>query len=284
MVRGASLAAALERQGLPAVVLVPSERLPFARRLCSAAIGIARPTSRAELQRRLRSLLERLEVTDLVVDAFPEGILGELAVVSRGVAFGVAIVRQRRDGRSAAFLSALERYQLRLDIEPALEWLPPGAAEPCLPVVRPLARQPSEVDVLLAAGGECPALFGKLSARLAAAGLSVAVRTESDGLLGERELSAPVVVGGAGYNLTHELARLGSWHVALPRARRFDDQRARAGRWAIVCKGPESLERRLLALVRGGGARRPEPTETHAGLACRIIGTATPLASVEDLQ
>src|SRR5690606_24870248 len=170
----------------------------------------------------------------------------------------------------------------RFDVEPALEWLPPGVAEPCPPVVRALERQPSDLDVLLAAGaGEHAALIEKLGARLARAGLKIEMRSERAGLLGARELSARVVIGGAGYNLSYELQRLGSWHVALPCARRFDDQRARAERLALTCGSPQAIERRVLALVYGGGARPAAPTATHADLARRIAG---PAQSVDHVQ
>ena len=252
-VRGASLATALERRGTSAAVWVHAERVELARSLGARAIGCERPSSKGELRASLDRVIGELGARRLVVDTFVEGICGEL---EEPPLQAVALLRLRRDGARPEVARALGRYARAIDVEPHFAWHGRRDAEPGGPVARALARENSGPDVLLAAGdGELRALFARLARRLVAAGLDA--RLAQDGLLDARALSAKVVVGAAGYNLTYELARLGTWHVAVPLRRRFDDQRARAERFARVCASPEALERMVLALVRGGGARAP---------------------------
>ncbi|MCB9753561.1 MAG: hypothetical protein H6713_26765 [Myxococcales bacterium] len=68
-------------------------------------------------------------------------------------------------------------------------------------------------------------------------------------------LGARVIVGAAGYNLTYEALALGRWHVALPRPRRFDDQRRRAQALALVPRSPIELERVVVRLARSAAPR-----------------------------
>jgi hypothetical protein len=275
-VRGALLASALERRGVPSAAWVAAGRADLARALHPRVVACDRPATPAELRARLERLIGELGATRLVVDTFFEGIAGELASGLPRV-HAVALLRLRRDA-GRADLRALGRYARALDLEPQLGWRPAAMlAEPVGPVARRLERAPDGADVLLAAGDpELAPLFARLAGRLAAAGLRVEVAGRARGdsaLLDAAALSARVVVGAAGYNLTYELLHLRSWHVALPRRRRFDDQQARAARYARVCDGPEALERVVMALARGGGRRAAEGAPavlSHDDLAERV--------------
>lgn len=271
--RGALLASALERRGHSAAVWVASERAGLARTLCSRVVACPRPDSPGELRQRLERLLGELGATRLVVDTFVEGITGELAG-ALPCARSVALLRARRDAARPAFAKALERYTRALDVEPGLEWLPAGLdTVEAGPVARRLERAPGAGDVLLAAGGgELRRLFGRLGQRLRAAGLDVREASSTGSLLDARALSATVVVAAAGYNLTYELAHLGSWHAAVPLGRRFDDQHARAQRFARVCRSPEALERLVTTLVRARAERpRSIAVWSHDQLATEVL-------------
>ena len=260
-VRGALLAQAIERRGTTCAVWVHADRARLARSLHARAIGCARPASAGELRASLERVVGELGARTLVVDTFVEGLCGELADAPLPVP-AVALLRLRRADAPRDVARAMRRYGRAIDLEPHLAWLAAGDAEPGGPVARPLVHAAGAPDVLLAAGdGELGPLFARLSRRLRGAGVAAEVAEhDGAGLLDARALSAKVVVGAAGYNLTYELARLGTWHVAVPLRRRFDDQRARAERVARVCSSPEALERIVLALVRGG-ASRPRSVE-----------------------
>lgn len=269
--RGALLGAALAREGVAATVWVAEESLEHARGLHDDLVACPRPASPRALLHALQVLVDEREITQLIVDTFAEGILGEQPDRLSGVR-RVALLRARRDGRASSFLRALGRYDLCVDLEPGLGWLPPGVARGGEPVVRSLARERSDLDVLLAEGeGRLGPFLGRLGERLRRAGLRVAQRSHADRRFTARDLSTTVVVGAAGYNLSYELGRLGTWHVAIPLPRRLDDQAARARSVAIVCDDPGQLERQVLALVAHGRSRQVVPTQTHRELARSLL-------------
>lgn len=74
---------------------------------------------------------------------------------------------------------------------------------------------------------------------------------------------AHVVVGAAGYNLTYECARAGTWHVSVPRPRRLDDQHLRARAMAITSSSPRTLEDNVRALIERG-VRRTRHLTVHS--------------------
>jgi hypothetical protein len=271
--RGALLGAALQREGAATTVWVAHESLEHTRGLHSDLVACPRPESPEALRRALEALVRERGITLLIVDTFAEGLLGERPGQLAGVR-RVALLRARKDGRLPAFLRELDPYERCLDLEPDLGWLPEGVAAETKPVVRALDREPSDVDVLLAAGeeGRLSSFLGRLGERLERAGLRVERRARGDGLLAARDLSARVVVGAAGYNLSYELGRLGTWHLAIPLPRRLDVQAARAQRLAVVCADPMELEREAIRLVVHGDQRRVVPTQTHRELARTILG------------
>lgn len=208
--------------------------------------------------------IEGFAPTDCIVDTFPEGLGHALDPARYPEARWVALLRCRRDAASPRFLGSLQRYAEVLDLEPGLDWAP-AAAKPFGSVVRDVdvAPEAPASDVLLI-GTEARQrpFLERLAARLERAGART--RTEpragegrSDaGLLTAQQLSACVVVGPAGYNLTYELSALGVWHLALPAARQYDDQERRAARVATVAHAPAAVERRIRSWL-DQGSRRP---------------------------
>lgn len=267
-VRGAGIASALREAGVAALAWVRAEAAPHVAAHAGVVHACERPASPAALRAALGDLMTRFEATHLVVDTFPEGILGEL---QRPAVPAMVVLRARRDGKRREFLRSLDAYERRLDVEPSLGWLEPGSAETSPPAARPLTRKPSQTGALLVASDpRLAAYFHRLRRRLSSRGVVVDMVEGSQAPLTEDALSARVVVGPAGYNLTYELASLGTWHIAMPLARRFDDQPKRARAVAIVCDSPEQLEERVFALARGVEARPRPEVQSHRALADRI--------------
>lgn len=253
--RGALIAAELERRGVACRLLVRADCTRIAHALAPATItqGIDEPEP-GHLQRIVRQAIDAHEATDMLVDTFPEGLLGELKThlaVRRW-----AVLRLRRDALSPNFLGAFEHYHAVVDVEPELDWLPHLRIKR-LP---PLSRR---IEV----SGDGVALFGgdhRLDAFLARLAQRLSTHVPVVRIASWVQRVPPVVIGPSGYNLTYELARAGAWHLALPRPRAFDDQRRRAAAVAELVESPAALERRALALARepqfrpriGDGAER----------------------------
>jgi hypothetical protein len=267
-VRGALLGAALAELGYGSRVLVPEGRGELVRSLGGEPFQCRATTSPVELRRSLEQSILEHAATDLVVDTFPEGLLGELDGDPPCVRMQL-VLRARRDRQSPRFLRALGRYRRAYDLEPHLGWLCAPDADRVSafgPVARRLKRETTEHDVLLVAGEPTfEPFFERLARRLEACGYRAASarpgefasagRHRLEPLLGTEALSTRVVVGPAGFNLTYELAALGVWHVAIARPRRYDDQALRAGRVAVACRSPEAVERRVLQLLASRAAR-----------------------------
>ncbi|HEY6722918.1 MAG TPA: hypothetical protein VI197_02770 [Polyangiaceae bacterium] len=207
--------------------------------------------------------LESFAPTDCIVDTFPEGLAHELDPAQRLEARWVALLRCRRDAAAPAFLASLGRYAEILDLEPGLGWAPPRA-KPFGSVVRDVGVALGEpaTDVLLVGTESRQRPFLEhLAARLERAGVrtraepSPAVDRTQAALFSAEDLSARVVVGPAGYNLTYELSALGVWHLALPASRQYDDQELRAQRVATVAHAPAAVERRVRAWLDQGALR-----------------------------
>lgn len=280
MTRSAALASALERAGVRTLLLVPHgfERLAAelgARRIL-ALLECDASTLRARIERGVRDF----GASDFIVDTFPEGILGELGRAHLGTLRRVVLLRLRRDANEAHFRAALASYSVCIDLESHLEWLAAGESASVTrfgPVVRELrasAQGSAAPDALIVAVEPAQRSFlERLAARLRSAGLRIALATEQARTLGASELRARVVVAPAGYNLSYELCRLRTWHVALPAARRFDDQRRRAEALTGICSSPEAVERRVLAL-HAHADRRSSPCRVRriADLAEHVLG------------
>lgn len=230
--------------------------------------------------RAWESAFERFQPTDCVVDTFAEGLYQELSPDRGSRARWVALLRCRRDVTSEVFLRALDRYALVLDLEPTLEWAPRSAI-PFGVVTRllgPKRVQPVQQDVLLVASqARHHAFLDRLRLRLERAGIAVAwypppgVPASAAALLSGKALSATVVVGPAGYNLTYELSALSVWHVALPVPRRYDVQERRAERIATVAGSPEAVERRIRSWLDRQELRHPVPVRSLTELASALL-------------
>ncbi len=280
-VRGSALAAALERQGAAATVLLPRERVPVAEQLGARVVPMVRPKDAVDLAGAVGRVLEQQQTQLLVLDTFPEGLYDELSAVTAAVP-RVALLRCRRDAESERLRRGHAGCVHCFDLEPHLRWRPEAlSAEPFGPVVRPLPSVPAVIDVLIL-GGEPPltGLARRLASRLRAAGLRVAW-TDGEGLHGmgtiapshplpPEVLGAPVVVGPTGFNLTYEVRKLGGWHVALPRPRPFDDQARRARALAQLAGSPQALERLVLQLYRSRPPKREPVVHEADALAARV--------------
>lgn len=69
-------------------------------------------------------------------------------------------------------------------------------------------------------------------------------------MLSTAQLSAKVLIGPAGFNLSYEAQAMHTWHIALPRVRSHDDQARRAEAVAHVPRSPEAVERLTLQLLQ----------------------------------
>lgn len=276
---------ALRLLGAEATALVRSPEVPAALQV--PFIACPKPSTPEVLRRFVLETCTKLRADTLVLDTFPEGLLGEL----RGAWNGprrVSLLRCRRDCRSDTFRHAVEALEAAADLEPHLGWRPPSVlAEELGPVTRfgtEADPGPSPIDVLLVASDvELAGFLGRLGERLRAHGLCVG--TVSEGILRgpaieasgfplpARVLATRVIVGPAGFNLTYEAQVLGAWHVALPRPRSHDDQHLRASVVARTVGSPEAAERLCVQLSSiTDRAPRRAPIKTSESVAQWILG------------
>ena len=219
--------------------------------------------------------------SDVVVDTFPEhvhtSVWRDWPKVRR-----VVLLRYRRDARLEHFSSALSAYDVIYDLEPALKWAP-LSARPFGAVVRRLAMpalDSARPERVLLVGSEARHVdfLGRLAARLGQRGIEVAhsalpgVSRYAAPLMTSETLNARVVVGPAGYNLTYELLRSRVWHLALPVAREYDDQRLRGQRLASVVNSPGAAERKILAWLEQPGLRPTGSVRSMCELARELAG------------
>lgn len=254
------MAKALEAAGAEATVLVRSSEVP-------AALGVvhevcARTQSPDSLRQRVLAYCDQMSADTLVVDTFPEGLLGELGGSWAGPR-RVALLRCRKDASAPGFRSATDAVDAAVDLEPHLEWL--DAQVPSLGPITRVAEGPPQhrghtLDVLIVASE--PALIDfarRLEPRLRALGLSVRLEDGTSFPLDLETLRPRVLVGPAGFNLTYEARALGIWHIALPRPRSHDDQLRRAEAVARVVRSPHALERLAAQLCKGASAPARAP-------------------------
>lgn len=255
--RAGRLAAALVATGATARVLVGEGRAAAIRDPRVDVRELPR-LDRVSLSRRVHEELEELAAELLVVDALPHGILGELCDDEKRIERAL-LVRVHKE------LPPLDGYARVIDVEPNLDWTTAACScGPLAPAPRPVEQ---EVDVLLVASDvRLVRYFGKLGRRLSARGFSVAVASGSElSLWGEEpRASAPldlfrtrprVLVGPAGYNLTYEALAARVPHLAIPLARRYDDQARRAHAVCEVPEDPEALEARVVAILESDERR-----------------------------
>ncbi len=257
-----------------------------------------RPDSSA-LAALISALLSSLKPKALVVDAFPAGILGELAsLLGQTEPVKLAVVRRlRAEWVERWNLTELvpRAYHRVLYVEPGselpgLEPLPSARRVPPVLVREPdevLSRKearrildiPDETLAVAAVVSELtPAAQGLLSAAARAAERATAgaawfrvVSPQPVARFAEQRLehfplmewmrAFDVVVGGSGYHLCHETDALGVPAVLVPQVRRYDDQFARAaGR--RVASSPEALEQEICRIAR---ERRSDSAENPPG-------------------
>ncbi|MEM1033131.1 MAG: hypothetical protein AAF928_18660 [Myxococcota bacterium] len=248
-VRGAGVASALVRRGV-ATSLVVLEAQQHLVEALAPEVPLLVVAGRDHTRLPGDVTRELLAADRLVVDTFPGGVRGELQGLSTP---RWAMLRLRRDAETPAFLGEVAACEAAVDLECNLRWLEHADVTALDPVARNVLADPDARDdgsVCLLSGGD-PALdafFDKLGPRLRAVGLSVLRRAPaSPPLMFDRR--PRVVVGAAGYNLTYELARAGIHHLAIPRARPFDDQRRRARAIAEAPADPEAMEARIIQLA-----------------------------------
>lgn len=233
------------------------------------ALGVAHHvcprTLRPEVLRpRVLAHCERLGADTLVIDTFPEGLLGELSGRWTGPR-RVALLRCRKDATARSFRAAVDAVEAAVDLEPHLDWL--EARVPSLGPITRVSATPSEhgqhaLDVLVVASEARLLGFSqRLEPRLRALGLNVRVEDGTSFPLDLERLRPRVLVGPAGFNLTYEARALGIWHIALPMPRSHDDQFKRAEAVAQVVRSPYALERLAAQLCRGASA--PLQTPRH---------------------
>jgi hypothetical protein len=174
----------------------------------------------------LTTLFEDLNPDELVVDAFPGGILGELCgmelpparLVARALRWDV--YARRLDG-------PLPRYAAVHALEP-LPYAPPGPVEPlALPHAEPTTPLSDGPHTLVVHAGP----EHELSRLLAhARGETLVIHPRHvDVYPAEPHLAhADHIITGGGFNAIHETAPYRDRHTAVPFARKLDDQYARA--------------------------------------------------------
>lgn len=216
-----------------------------------------------------------------ISDTFPAGPTGELDGFSLPPA--VLLARVHLDAREPSYLAATARYRAALDLEPHLGWAPPHARA-IGPVARvaPRGTRRARVDLLLVADdAPTEALLERIDASATRAGLQVAfarggrLRTPwgvEDAHPALLDRVAPrVLVGPAGFNLTYEALRLGLPHLALPRPRRFDDQRRRAVALGIDVRSPRELAFGLEEALARAPARAGPIVHAPEHLAAHVL-------------
>jgi hypothetical protein len=236
---------------------------------------LVRTESVEELLRRVHAELDEFQAEHLVVDALPDGVLGELRDRSRKLE-RTLLLRLHRS------LPSLAGYDRVIDIEPNLAWFEGGV--PCGPLGPRRSELEFEVDVLLVASDpDLGRFFAKLGRRLRARGLSVAVVSPGElAMWGEDpvplraldlgRVRSRVLVGRAGYNLTYEALSANVPHLAVPRARSYDDQAERARAVCEVPADPAALEARILVIVEHNEQRKSGvECVGYASLAERVL-------------
>jgi hypothetical protein len=260
-------------------VIVPAERAPDD--LGVPVHALAPVGDLAHASRAVEAALAQLAPDLWVTDTFPLGPAGELERIALPRA--VLLARAHREGRSERFVAAARRYAKVLDLEAHLAWRSPALeAEELAPFVRTDVAEDGAADVLFVADDpELASLLSRLAEGLGARGVRTALaagaRLRIDGcdaplapspLL---RLRPRAVVGPAGFNLTYEANLLGVHHLAIPRARRFDDQALRADAMAERVRSPTELALRLEEiLARPVSSRAPIARDAQAA-ASRVL-------------
>lgn len=311
MVRALAVGRALAARGAEVLLATTSQAHDLVRWSGVPAVGLPPPGTLPEAERRallrgaLRGVVEGWRPDVLVVDTFPEGPHGEATDALDAVGRCVLIRRTVRPDRAAepAVARGLSRHQLvivpddpdpqPLPDHPACLRVPPVVLDAGdEPAARRALRRPDGPSVLVACGGRGDpdsAAFGE-AARAACGALGWPPPVVVDGLLdgGERAVPTPaarwlgafdVVVASAGYNTAHECAARGLPAVLYARERAFDDQRARALRFAalglaVAVERPEEVAEALPRAVGRGPRRWPCGGADAAAAAALGAGSA----------
>ncbi|MBE2315584.1 hypothetical protein DVA67_006330 [Solirubrobacter sp. CPCC 204708] len=174
----------------------------------------------------LRALLDDLQPDELLVDAFPGGILGELCGLELPRARLVARAL-RWDAYAPRLDGPLPRYQAVHALEP-LPYAPPGPITPLtLPHAAPGAALHDGPHTLVVHAGPEHELDQLLAH---ARGKTLVIHPKHlDVYPAEPHLvHAEHIVTAAGFNAIHETAPHRDRHTAVPLPRALDDQYARA--------------------------------------------------------
>jgi hypothetical protein len=287
-VRVGETARALAALGERVRVIVPAGRRALVEAPGVECRELAATESTDELRSALAEEIRAAGASELVVDALPFGVLGELDPLPTGIVTTL-LARLHRRADTAPFRRQVARFDRVFDLEPDLFWLHAADTSRSEPErFGAVARRPgpraggARPDVLVVAPDP---RFVKIGRRLCGRGLRVFVATAGHvGELGHEPapgrvdlgaLAPRVLVGPAGYNLCYEALAAGVPHLAVPLPRRHDDQRRRARSVAEICASPEALEERAVALVESEAPRRSGAVvRAHPELAARLCGTS----------
>ncbi|MDA0183149.1 hypothetical protein OJ997_22760 [Solirubrobacter phytolaccae] len=181
---------------------------------------------RAAFRGWIEALLADLQPDELLVDAFPGGVLGELCGLELPSARLIArrlrwdVYAQRLDGPLPRYATVHQLEELGYD--------PPGPVEPLTlphaPPGEPLASQPHTLVVHAGPDHELQQLLA-----LAEGNTVVVHPRHHDVYPAEPHLAhAERIITGAGFNAMHETEPYRDRHTAVAFPRQLDDQHARA--------------------------------------------------------
>ena len=181
---------------------------------------------RAAFRAWLTMLLDDLQPDELLVDAFPGGILGELCGIELPPARLIARAL-RWDAYARRLDGPLPEYDTVHALEP-LGYDPPGPVEPLsLPHAAPGEPLLDEPHTLVVHAGPEDELQ-QLLAHARGKTLVIHPRHQDVYPVEPHLAHAEHIVTGAGFNAIHETAPYRDRHTAVPFPRELDDQYARA--------------------------------------------------------
>jgi predicted glycosyltransferase len=225
----------IEKLGLQDVVIVTAS--PYAERVCRSFLRV--PAHLEHDREAHRAWLRELGAERLIADTFPGGIQGELCGLDVPIDCVTRLLRW--DAYRAAVPFALPEIGTTYVVEEPIVPLPTGAGrggyvalDLSLPFVEPVEEEPywlivhsgpeEEVRELVAYADELRALAEKKPER-------VIVASHADVWPASALFPAAAkIITAAGFNVMLETEQWRAKHVAVPFARRFDDQFLRAAR------------------------------------------------------
>jgi predicted glycosyltransferase len=225
----------IEKLGLQDAVIVTAS--PYAERVCRSFLRV--PAHLEHDREAHRAWLRELGAERLIADTFPGGIQGELCGLDVPIDCVARLLRW--DAYRAAVPFALPEIGTTYVVEEPIVPLSAGAGrggyvqlDLSLPLVEPVEEEPywlivhsgpeEEVRELVAYADELRALAARKPER-------VIVASNADVWPASTLFPAAAkIITAAGFNVMLETEQWRAKHVAVPFARRFDDQFLRAAR------------------------------------------------------